>query len=105
MAIKYIVDAAKLITPIIEGGDLVEGYEWVLEALKTSYFPEVESEIEILMAMAYLKKKNMEKAIEQLKSLEKKDKEIMGRVSTNISFLYFLEQDYNEAEKYAKMAI
>lgn len=47
VAIKFIVDAAKLISPIIEGGDLVAGYEWILETLKTSYFPEVESEVEI----------------------------------------------------------
>ncbi|KRX05596.1 hypothetical protein PPERSA_12774 [Pseudocohnilembus persalinus] len=105
VAIKFIVDAAKLISPIIEGGDVVAGYEWILETLKTSYFPEVESEVEIQKAMAFLKKKNMEKAIESLKSLEKKDKQIMGRVSTNISFLYFLEQDFKEAEKYAEMAI
>lgn len=41
--------------------------------------------------MAYLKKKNIENSIETLKGFEKKDKVIMGRVATNISFLYFLE--------------
>lgn len=29
----------------------------------------------------------------------------MGRVATNISFLHFLENDFNEAEKYAEIAI
>lgn len=29
----------------------------------------------------------------------------MARVATNISFLYFLECDYKNAEKYADMAI
>jgi intraflagellar transport protein 88 len=29
----------------------------------------------------------------------------MARVATNISFLYFLENDYKNAEKYADMAI
>ena len=33
----------------------------------------------------------MEKAIETLKSFEKKDTQIMARVSTNVSFLFFLE--------------
>jgi len=47
--------------------------------LKTSYFPEVESEVEICKAMAHLKMKNMEKSIETLKSFEKKDKVMMGR--------------------------
>lgn len=29
----------------------------------------------------------------------------MGRVATNISFLYFLENDHKAAEKYADIAI
>ena len=41
---------------------------------QTSNFLEVESEIEICKALAYLKGKNMEKAITTLKSFEKKDK-------------------------------
>lgn len=88
--IKFIVDSAKLIAPVI-GEDLIEGYEWILESLKQSSFPEAESEVDICKAMAYLKKKNMEKSIETLKSFEKKDKIMMARVATNISFLYFLE--------------
>ncbi len=55
--------------------------------------------------MAYLKKKNLEKSIETLKSLEKKDKIMMARIATNISFLYFLETDFKSAEKYADIAI
>jgi len=31
--IKFIVDSAKLIAPVI-GEDLIEGYEWILESLK-----------------------------------------------------------------------
>ena len=92
-AITIIVTTVKLIAPVIEE-DAIEGYEFILETLKQSYFPEVESEVEICKAMAFLKKKNMEKSIETLKSFEKKDKVMMGRVATNISFLYFLENDF-----------
>jgi len=49
--------------------------------------------------MAFLKKKSIEKSIETLKGFEKKDKVMMGRVATNISFLYFLENDFKNAEK------
>lgn len=90
IAIKTIVDCAKLVAPVIED-DIIDGYEWIIDTIKQSYFPEVESEVEICKAMAFLKKKDMEKSIETLKSFEKKDKSIMARVSTNISFLYFLE--------------
>ncbi len=47
----------------------------------------------------------MEKSIETLKGFEKKDKVMMARVATNISFLFFLENDYKSAEKYADVAI
>ena len=103
-AIKIIVDSAKLIAPVIED-DVIIGYEWILENLKQSFFPEVESEVELCKAMAFLKKKNMEKSIETLKNFEKKDKIMMARVATNISFLYFLENDFKNAEKYADVAI
>lgn len=65
----------------------------------------MESEVEIFKAMAYLKKKEIEKAIETLKGLEKKDKTTMSRVASNISFLYFLENNYAEAEKYVDISI
>lgn len=55
--------------------------------------------------MAYLRKKEIEKAIETLKGLAKKDKATMSRVASNISFLYFLEKNYAEAEKYTDLAI
>jgi len=73
--------------------------------LKSSYFPEAESEVEICKALAFLKKKDMEKSIQTLRNFEKKDKILMGRVATNISFLYFLENDHKAAEKYADIAI
>ena len=76
----------------------------MLEKLKASHYPEVESEVEIFKALAYVKHKDIDKAIECLKSLEKKDKVTMGRVASNISFLYFLENNYKEAEKYVDIA-
>lgn len=103
-AVHYIVTSAKMIAPCLED-DLIAGYDWILEQLKSSPFPEAETEIEICKAMAYLKKKNIEKSIETLKSFEKKDKGVMARIATNISFLYFLENDCKQAEKYAEMAI
>ena len=102
--LKYIVDAAKLIASKIEDEEIT-GFDWIIETLKTSNYPEIESEIEICKAMSYLKKKNIEKAIECLKGFEKKDKTLMARAASNISFLYFLENDMKNAEKYAEVAI
>jgi len=103
-AIKFIVDAAKLVAPVIEN-DIIEGYEYCINIIKQSPYVTAQSEVEICKALAYLKKKNLEKAIETLKSFEKKDKIMMARAATNISFLYFMEGNYENAEKYAEIAI
>jgi intraflagellar transport protein 88 len=52
-----------------------------------------------------LKKKNIDSAIETLKSFEKKDKLLMAKAASNISFLYFLENDIKNSEKYSEIAI
>ena len=103
-AMKYIADAAKLIAPVIEE-DVVRGFDWVVEMLRTATLQEVESEIEIAKAVFFVKNKEIDKSIELFKSFEKKDKIMMARASNNISFLYFLENDFSNAEKFADMAI
>lgn len=103
-AIKYITDAAKLIAPAIED-DILQGYEWLIETLKNSKYPDIQSEIEIARAIHYVKTKNIDLAIESLKSFEKKDKKMMTLASTNLSFLYLLEGDLENAEKYSDIAL
>jgi intraflagellar transport protein 88 len=103
-ALKFILESSKLIAPMIDP-DIINGYDWIIEALKSSSYQMAESEIEIAKALAFLKRKNIEKAIESLKSLEKKDKSMMARAATNISFLYFLESDFKNAEHYAEIAV
>jgi len=103
-AVRYITDAAKLIAPVIED-EVIQGYDWVVEMLRTATLQEVESEIEIAKAVHFIKNKEIEKSIDLFKSFEKKDKVMMARASNNISFLYFLEDDYNNAEKFSDMAI
>ena len=103
-AFKFIIDGAKLIAPVIEK-DWISGYEAIGEALRNSEYSILESEIGILKAEQYIKLKDYEKAIEVFKSFEKKDQNLMARAATNISFLYFIEKDYKNAEKYADIAI
>jgi hypothetical protein len=42
--IRLIINSAKLVAPVIEN-DPIESYDWILEKLKTSSYPEVESEV------------------------------------------------------------
>ena len=92
-ALGFISAAARLISPMIEH-DIISGYEYVIEALKAASLPEVESEMEIQKSISFIKSKEIEKAIESFKSFEKKDKIMMAMASNNISFLYFLENDF-----------
>jgi len=103
-ALSYVSMAAKLIAPIIEEEPL-SGYDYVIEALKAANLPEVESEMEIQKAISLIKNKEIEKAIESFKSFEKKDKIMMAMASNNISFLYFLENDFKLSEQFADLAI
>ena len=103
-ALHYVSSAAKLVAPIIEQ-DVIVGYNYVIEALKAANLPEVESEMEIAKSIHYIKNKEIERAIESFKAFEKKDKIMMAMASNNISFLYFLENDFKAAESFADLAI
>ena len=93
----FISSAAKLVAPFLEQ-DILTGYNSVIEDLKAANLPEVESEMEIAKAIHFIKNKEIEKAIENFKAFEKKDKIMMAMASNNISFLYFLENDFKNAE-------
>ena len=45
------------------------------------------------------------KAIETFKSFENKDQKLLGAAATNLSFLYFLDGDFKQAESYAGVAM
>ena len=85
--------------------NIIAGYDYTCEALKAANLPEVESEMEIAKSIHYIKNKEIERAIESFKAFEKKDKIMMAMASNNISFLYFLENDFKSAETFADLAI
>ncbi|KAF4651238.1 hypothetical protein FOZ61_010637 [Perkinsus olseni] len=82
------------------------GYDWVIDTLYKGGYPSIAAEMEINKAHYYLKHKLFDEAITTLKSFENKDQHLMQtRAATNLSFIYFQEGDYDQAEKYADMAI
>ncbi|EAY01380.1 TPR Domain containing protein [Trichomonas vaginalis G3] len=85
--------------------DWQEAYDFVLQRLKQSKFPEATGEFEIAYSLAHLNHRNADKAIEILRQIRKKDPALMALAATNLSFLYYLEQDYENANKYAQMAL
>jgi intraflagellar transport protein 88 len=103
-AVRYILHAAQLIGPVIEK-DASQGYEWLSRTLVRHCLPGLSAEIDIIYASYHMKRKDFDQAIETLKRFEKRETSLMARAATNLSFLYFLEGDFAQAENYADMAV
>jgi intraflagellar transport protein 88 len=116
---KYLRQAAKLIAPVIEK-DFADGFNWVVRQLKgvsgdeeedmdltekEFVFPNLAMEIEIAKGVGYLRRRQIDQAIKVFRSFEKSDSKLIDQAATNLSFLYFLEGDYQNAEKHADVAI
>ena len=101
---KYIATAAKLLAPIIEH-DIVTGFNWVGDMLRAQSLQALATEIEIAKALHFMRNKDFDKAIETLKSYEKKDQTLVAHAATNLSFIYFHEADYPNAVKYSDIAM
>lgn len=92
---RYILTAARLITPQLDKKDWSLGFQWAIDSLKPDH-DAIASELEIDMSLMHLKRREFEKAIDMLKMFEKKDQEHRTMAATNLSFIYFLEQDFNQ---------
>ncbi len=101
---SFILTSAKLIAPYIDQREWIAGFDWLIDQLKTD-FPHLASEVEIAKAIAYLRRKQFDRAIEVFKSFEKKDASLLAKAATNLSFLYFIEGEYELADKYANLAV
>lgn len=103
-AARFIVNAANLIAPVMEKTP-VAGFDWIIDSLNHHGFPRIGSELEIAKACFFLRRKEFDQAIVVLKRFEKKEPSLMACAATNLSFLYFLEADHANAEKYADIAV
>ncbi|XP_072019243.1 intraflagellar transport protein 88 homolog isoform X2 [Amphiura filiformis] len=101
---KCVMAAAKLIAPAIEQ-TFSDGYDWCVDCVKQSPYTELANDLEINKAIMYLKQKEFTQAVETLKAFEKKDSKCASVAATNLSFIYFLQCEYQMAEKYAEMAM
>ncbi|KAL6100387.1 ift88 [Pungitius sinensis] len=104
LAEKYIMTAAKLIAPAIETS-FATGFDWCVDMVKSSQYVELANDLEINKAITYLRQKDFNQAVETLKTFEKKDSRVKSAAATNLSFLYFLEKDYEQADRYADLAM
>ncbi|CAG0923155.1 unnamed protein product, partial [Notodromas monacha] len=98
---RSILTAAKLISPVIEE-TFTDGYNWCVEAIKSSVHADLANDLEINKAVMYLRQREFPAAVETLKAFEKKETKVASTAATNLSFLYFLQNELDQAEKYAE---
>ena len=80
------------------------GYNWCVDTIKMSQHSQLANDLEINKAVMFLRQKDFTSAVETLKAFEKQETKVASTASTNLSFLYFLQGDIEQAEKYAEHA-
>lgn len=101
---NIIVNVALVMTHYLDK-DPLNAFDYIIDAIKKNGVKDILNEIEMAKAMHFLKKRDVEKTISIMKSFENKNKKLISRVANNISFLYFVEGDAVNAEKYANLAL
>ncbi|KAG8524695.1 Intraflagellar transport protein 88, partial [Galemys pyrenaicus] len=79
--------------------------ERCVEVVKASQYVELANDLEINKAITYLRQKDFNQAVETLKMFEKKDSRVKSAAATNLSFLYYLENEFAQASNYADLAV
>ena len=106
--LQTVTTAGRLIAPVLDK-DWRIGFDWVIEQLRHYEIRDANahlaSELEMCKGLNYLKFKQYHEAIDCLKSFAKKDKVLQARAATNLSYLYFLEGDFDSGEKYAELSV
>ncbi|XP_076238871.1 intraflagellar transport protein 88-like protein nompB [Calliopsis andreniformis] len=100
---KTILCAAKLIAPVIED-TLTAGFAWCVEAIKSSTYGPLAADLEISKAMVFLHNRETQLAIDTLKMFENRESKANSAAATMLSFIYFLQGDYDEAERCGEIA-
>lgn len=61
--------------------------------------------LQFLLFLPLAQRKQFDRAIEDLKAFEKKDRNLKAMAANNLSFLYFLEGNLEQAFRYAELAV
>ena len=105
---RKILAAAKLIGTTIGGGSLERGYEYLADEMHRFGYAILANELEMELALSHLKSKTpegMKEGKRRLLEFEKKEHALKAKAATNLSWLYFHEGDYENAQKYADLSV
>jgi len=104
IAERCILAAAKIIAPAIESS-FSEGFDWCVEQVKQSPYHDLANDLEIHKALMYLRERDFSQAVSILKTFEKKDTQVKSQAATNLSFIYYLQGNLEQARRYADAAV
>ncbi|XP_017791957.1 PREDICTED: intraflagellar transport protein 88 homolog [Habropoda laboriosa] len=100
---RTILCAAKLIAPVIED-TLTAGFAWCVDTIKSSAYGPLVADLEISKAMVFLHNRETQLAIDTLKMFENRESKANSSAATMLSFVYFLQGDYDQAERCGEVA-
>ena len=103
-AARYVVQAAKLVAPRIDAAGAEAGFAWCADEVTRAGLPALAHDVLMAQAAHCLAAGDTERAIAVLRGFEKRSGAARTKAATNLSFLYLLEGDVAEAERYATMA-
>ncbi|GMH37313.1 hypothetical protein BSKO_05186 [Bryopsis sp. KO-2023] len=102
---RVLLLASQLVAPQIDQGNELVGFDWCIAQLNDSGHTRLANEVELAKASLFLSRQDFKSAITIFKDFEKKELGLKARAATNLSFLYFLESDLENAKKYAGLAV
>jgi len=102
---SVIVQSAQLISDKIDRNGFEAGFDWCTQELRTAGLIKLANEVQLAKASKFLAEKDFERAISIFKEFEKKSAKIKARAATNLAFLYSLEGDINQSDKYSELAL
>ncbi|XP_061782090.1 intraflagellar transport protein 88 homolog isoform X2 [Nerophis lumbriciformis] len=101
---KYVMTAAKLIAPAIESS-FAAGFDWCVDLVKSSQYVELANDLQLKKAMTFFRQMHFDQAMKILKEVAKQDSRVKSAASNNLCSLYILEKDYEQADRYADLAM
>lgn len=100
-----VLRAAKLIAPRLQPGDPETGFQWCLEELSKVKLIRLSHDVMMAKASYFLSIADIDRAAQVLKQFEKHGGSMRVKAATNLSFLYLLEGNITEAQRYANLAL
>jgi intraflagellar transport protein 88 len=102
---RYVVTAAKLVAPRICPGDAAaaSGFQWCMDELSRAQLHHLVDDV-LMAKAAHSLPGDVDAAVDVFKQFERHSGATRAKAASNLSFLYLLEGNVAEAERYATMA-